>query len=199
MAARRGIPITLSLVTIEVAGRLGLELVGVGLPGHFLVGSVTDPDLFIDPFGGGRVLDTAGVQELFRSLHGPEAAFSPDLLAPVGPRVDRSPGCSTTWSRCSRPVAMPRVGCGPSRLRAAVPGASIDDRAEVAAALVSVGGVRRSRTLARRPGGRRARSGGRELPAQLPSGCGPASTDAGPPRRTTNCSPSGHRAADPTR
>ncbi|KMP10821.1 hypothetical protein UR09_05105 [Candidatus Nitromaritima sp. SCGC AAA799-A02] len=54
---RRGIPITLSALCIFVARRLGLPVVGVGLPGHYLVkyDSLTDP-VFFDPFSRGRVL-----------------------------------------------------------------------------------------------------------------------------------------------
>src|SRR5882762_10462426 len=55
---RLGIPITLSLVTLEVARRLGLELAGIGLPGHFVVGArVGEAVVVLDPFAGGRILD----------------------------------------------------------------------------------------------------------------------------------------------
>lgn len=87
---RRGIPISLSLVTIEVGRRAGLQLDPVGMPGHFLVGvpeGLTDTPgpRWIDPFGGGRLLDAAGAEELFRATTGagPEVAFSPHWLSPV--------------------------------------------------------------------------------------------------------------------
>ena len=44
---RRGIPITLSILMLEVARRRGIALHGVGMPGHFLVGT---GDLWLDPF-----------------------------------------------------------------------------------------------------------------------------------------------------
>lgn len=47
---RRGMPITLCVVAIETARRLRVPLVGIGLPGHFLVGDATDPTWFADPF-----------------------------------------------------------------------------------------------------------------------------------------------------
>lgn len=47
---RQGMPITLAVVAIEVARRLGVRLAGVGLPGHFLVGDPDDPRWFADPF-----------------------------------------------------------------------------------------------------------------------------------------------------
>src|SRR5438093_520977 len=49
---RRGIPITLSIVTIEIARRVGVPLVGVGMPGHFVVRDGRDDDAFADPFNG---------------------------------------------------------------------------------------------------------------------------------------------------
>ena len=52
---RRGLPILLSVLWLSVAGRTGVELVGVGLPGHFVVAHVgAGPPLVLDPFDGGR-------------------------------------------------------------------------------------------------------------------------------------------------
>src|SRR5215212_5706363 len=63
LARRTGIPISLALVYIEVARRVGLVLQGVGLPGHFLVGYIPPgPDgepVFIDPFHDGTLRTTA--------------------------------------------------------------------------------------------------------------------------------------------
>ncbi len=54
---RLGIPITLSVLYIEVAARAGLTLHGVGFPGHFLVKHVAgERETFIDPFHGGEIL-----------------------------------------------------------------------------------------------------------------------------------------------
>ena len=54
---RRGLPILLSVVYIEAARRAGIELAGVGLPGHYVVGHFgVDPPLLLDPFGGGGLL-----------------------------------------------------------------------------------------------------------------------------------------------
>jgi regulator of sirC expression with transglutaminase-like and TPR domain len=59
LARRRGLPILLSVVYVEVARRAGRELGAVGLPGHFVVGHFgTDPPLLLDPFAGGEPLTT---------------------------------------------------------------------------------------------------------------------------------------------
>jgi regulator of sirC expression with transglutaminase-like and TPR domain len=52
LARRSGMPITLAVVAVEVARRVGVRLAGVGLPGHFLVGDPDDPHWFADPFNG---------------------------------------------------------------------------------------------------------------------------------------------------
>src|SRR6516165_5252118 len=52
---RTGIPITLSAVTMAVGQRAGLDVVGVGLPGHFIAKAVEgDEEVLFDPFHGGR-------------------------------------------------------------------------------------------------------------------------------------------------
>lgn len=57
LARRRGLPILLSVVYVEVGRRAGIPLFGVGLPGHFVVGHFdADPPLLLDPFGGGGEL-----------------------------------------------------------------------------------------------------------------------------------------------
>jgi regulator of sirC expression with transglutaminase-like and TPR domain len=83
-----GIPITLSILYIEVAGRSGLALQGVGFPGHFLVklpaAGGLPGDLFIDPFNGGDVLGADECTARFRAaLHGRE--FDPRYLESVAP------------------------------------------------------------------------------------------------------------------
>ncbi len=68
VAARRGMPITLSIVAIEVARRLGVRLVGVGMPGHFLVGDPSDPTWFADPFHGRSGLGPGDCRTLLAEL-----------------------------------------------------------------------------------------------------------------------------------
>jgi regulator of sirC expression with transglutaminase-like and TPR domain len=55
---RRGLPIVLSVLYVEVARRAGLVLAGVGLPGHYVVGRFDPgPPLLLDPFGRGAPID----------------------------------------------------------------------------------------------------------------------------------------------
>ncbi len=84
---RLGIPISLSVIYLEIAGRLGLPVAGVGLPGHFIV-SVTGADgpQYLDPFHGGRLLTVDDCRELVRSAAGVPGAFDPAWLAPTPPR-----------------------------------------------------------------------------------------------------------------
>jgi regulator of sirC expression with transglutaminase-like and TPR domain len=79
-----GIPITLSVVTSEVGRRLEVPLDGVGLPGHFLLRDRLDPEVFVDPFNGGRVLDRDGCGALLQELHGSGIRLDPAWLEPVG-------------------------------------------------------------------------------------------------------------------
>ena len=84
---RLGIPISLSILMIEVGRRIGLGLHGVGMPGHFLVGVDEEPGVFVDPFHAGRILDVDGCREVFAALQGPDVPFPATYLAPTGPRA----------------------------------------------------------------------------------------------------------------
>ena len=78
---KRGIPITLALLIMEVARRCSVPVFGVGMPGHFLVGDSQDPDVFIDPFRG-KLITQLEAQQMFRRMH-PSAEFNTDYLAMV--------------------------------------------------------------------------------------------------------------------
>jgi regulator of sirC expression with transglutaminase-like and TPR domain len=82
---RLGIPITLSVVYMEVGRRVGMPLQGVGMPGHFLM-KYADPegDIYIDPFNKGRVLSRDACEELLQEMYSEPVAFQEDFLAPVG-------------------------------------------------------------------------------------------------------------------
>lgn len=81
MDSRIGIPITLSVLYLGVAERLGLNCYGVGMPGHFLV-ALKDLDLFLDPFHSGQLLSAADCRRLTRDMFGPDSAWTEEYLAP---------------------------------------------------------------------------------------------------------------------
>ncbi len=85
---RTGIPITLSIVLIEVSRRLGLPLEGVGLPGHFIV-RFPDPSskLYIDPFRGGAILDVPACVALVERIYRSRLTWRDDFLAPLTTRA----------------------------------------------------------------------------------------------------------------
>ena len=88
LARRVGIPITLSVLYLEVARRLGLGAAGVGFPGHFLVrvDGGAEP-LILDPFGGGAALDRPGLEALLARAAGPEVRLADVSLAPTPKRA----------------------------------------------------------------------------------------------------------------
>lgn len=82
---KTGIPITLSLIYIEVAGRLGLDVRGIGLPGHFITALYhASGKIFIDPFNQGEIRTVDECLEIVRTYT--DNAVSPDLhwLQPIG-------------------------------------------------------------------------------------------------------------------
>ena len=79
---RVGIPITLSTVYIEVARRINFPIVGVGMPGHFLV-KYWDrrEEFFIDPFGRGAILTREDCRKRLVEQYGDAVEFNDRLLA----------------------------------------------------------------------------------------------------------------------
>jgi regulator of sirC expression with transglutaminase-like and TPR domain len=135
---RLGIPISLAVLTIGVGRRLDVPLVGVGMPGHFLVGDLVDRDVYLDPFDGGAVLDATGCERLFRSLQGSEVPFHPSYLQPVGAHAIAArmlANLRAVFSATGSSASLVWV----LRLRTLVPGVPVEERAELAAALASTG------------------------------------------------------------
>lgn len=166
---RKGIPITLSVLLMEVARRRGLELVGIGMPGHFLVRDATDEDVFVDPFNR-QVLDRTGAEKLFETVHGPKAKFEDRFLEPVDDRaiitrmltnlqrsyVARGDRAGALWAQC---------------LRVLVPGTTVQDRRQLAAMLAANGRFDAAavelEAIAAEGGGARDRHAARALRAKL--------------------------------
>jgi regulator of sirC expression with transglutaminase-like and TPR domain len=79
---RTGIPISLSVLYLEVARRVGVLAQGVNFPGHFLVRvAIEDAWLFLDPFSGGRALAPADLEALLRKTTSPDAVLEPSVIA----------------------------------------------------------------------------------------------------------------------
>ncbi|MBN4048197.1 transglutaminase family protein [bacterium AH-315-O15] len=83
-----GIPITLSVVYVEIGRRAGLRVDGINFPGHFLVRFPEDTSrrrgrLIIDPFDSGAKLSEHDCRLLLQKHVGSEVAFSKSLLAPA--------------------------------------------------------------------------------------------------------------------
>lgn len=86
--SKRGLPITLSLIYVDVARRLGLHAWGVGLPGHFMAGIEMDGETtLVDPFAGGRIVTADEAHARLREMFGPEVEWSEELLRPVSNRL----------------------------------------------------------------------------------------------------------------
>ncbi len=100
LRSRTGVPLTLSVVAMEIGRRVGVQLLAIGMPGHFLLaerpagisaaeqGAKAElamlPSRFFDPFAAGRELDAAACQEVFERLMS-EQSFKSEMLLPIGP------------------------------------------------------------------------------------------------------------------
>ena len=83
IARRCGMPITLSIVTVEVGRRAGIRLAGVGLPGHFVVSGPDLPeDTYLDPFDGGVLRDRESVARRVSAVFGAPLALPNEIFAP---------------------------------------------------------------------------------------------------------------------
>lgn len=81
---RLGIPITLSIVYVDIALRLGIPAFGIGLPGHFIAGvHGPEADIWLDPFHGGRRLDLNDCAEIIHSAIGYEGPLEASWFAPA--------------------------------------------------------------------------------------------------------------------
>ncbi len=84
---RVGIPISLSVLWIEVAKRAGIPIEGVNLPGHFVIRLLNGRDsLLVDPFCEGMLLTAAECEERLRQTQGEGSRLAPEDLVAVGPK-----------------------------------------------------------------------------------------------------------------
>ncbi|HTW88630.1 MAG TPA: transglutaminase-like domain-containing protein [Candidatus Binataceae bacterium] len=84
---RLGIPITLSVIYLEIGRRLGLNLYGVSFPAHFLVKAVDERgELIIDPFNAGAILDLDEIKARLAQIYGQPTELDAAMLRAVGAR-----------------------------------------------------------------------------------------------------------------
>lgn len=106
---RRGLPILLSVVYVEVARRAGIELSGVGLPGHYVVGHFGQaPPILLDPFAGGTELEAPDSAELRPwGPHPTALRMLNNLLGSYQRRGDLSRAIRVAEMRLELPLAEP--------------------------------------------------------------------------------------------
>ncbi|MBO6668360.1 transglutaminase-like domain-containing protein [Parvibaculum sp.] len=84
---RKGLPVTLGILYLHVASKLGLDLAGLNFPGHFVLRLRAGGEaVVIDPFNGGQALSSADLLALLRGVEGPEAKLTPEACEAVGAR-----------------------------------------------------------------------------------------------------------------
>ncbi len=83
MLRRKGIPISLSVLTMAIGQRAGMDVEGVGFPGHFLVRVGGPEGVYQDPFNEGALLDGHGLSHLAAEFLGTEMERHPSYLEPV--------------------------------------------------------------------------------------------------------------------
>ena len=85
---RLGIPITLALIYMEVARRIGFPLFGVGMPGHFLLKhyDVEGRQVLIDAFNSGHILSARDCRQRLQQIYDGQLTFQPEFLMSVSRR-----------------------------------------------------------------------------------------------------------------
>jgi len=84
---RMGIPITLSIIVLDVATRIGLRAFGVGLPGHYIVKVQFElNEVYVDPFHGGATLTMNEIVELVSGVSGGKVRLTSEHLRSWTPR-----------------------------------------------------------------------------------------------------------------
>jgi len=84
---KKGIPISLSVIYMEVARRVGLSLGGVGFPGHFLVKyHDAEIEILIDVFNEGEIRAREDLDQMLQQLYRGQVSYQPGFVAPLSRR-----------------------------------------------------------------------------------------------------------------
>ncbi|HEX7134955.1 MAG TPA: transglutaminase-like domain-containing protein [Iamia sp.] len=141
---RRGLPILLAVVAVEVGRRVGVEAHIVGMPGHVLVSDGALPPVQLaDPFHRRSHLSPADAQTLYQQVHGQSAPWDDGHLRAIGPRavVARILANLANRYRADSRHRDEAVALG---LRSLVPGVPVAEKGTLAAALARSGAFDRA-------------------------------------------------------
>jgi len=84
---RTGIPITVSLVYLEIAKRIGFPMVGVDMPAHFLIRpDIAEVEFLVDAFHHGEIMFVDDCQHRLEQIYGHPIALNPNFLDRSTPR-----------------------------------------------------------------------------------------------------------------
>ena len=84
---RTGIPLTLAIIYLEIAKRLDFPMLGIGMPGHFIIRpDFDDAGIFVDAFNQGEILFKEDCEAKLQQLYQQPVKLEPRFLAPVNNR-----------------------------------------------------------------------------------------------------------------
>jgi regulator of sirC expression with transglutaminase-like and TPR domain len=87
MSRRRGIPLTLSILFLELGWRIGMPIEGVGFPGHFLVRLAgEEQDVILDPYRRGVQVHEEDRRRMLEEITGGRLPYDDAMMASVGKR-----------------------------------------------------------------------------------------------------------------
>lgn len=80
----KGIPISISVIFIEIAKQLGLDVYGINFPGHFLIGyNSNQGEIYLDPFHGGKQISIDNMKQILDQLYDGNLSFQKSFLTPA--------------------------------------------------------------------------------------------------------------------
>ena len=138
---RRGIPITLSVIAIEVGRRLEIGLDAIGTPAHFLTRTRESTPRFVDAFGGGRLLERTDLDAFFGQLV-PGVEIEP-FLVPLHP-LDVIRRILANLTAIHRRGGDREALLWTTQLRTVIPGSTADDQRTFGGALAASGDFARA-------------------------------------------------------
>lgn len=131
---RVGIPLSLSVVVVEIGRRCGIEFSAIGMPGHVLLQS---SEGWHDPFAAGAAIDRAGCERIFAAIH-PDVPFHDRYLAPMSTTAIAARTLENLRLAHTRRGDLSSLA-SVLALRADIPGAPVDHRMEYARVLERTG------------------------------------------------------------